>query len=85
YFGFEKVPLDFIHGADAAANAKILTDVLEGKPGPYRDAVVMNAAVGFYVAGKCADIAGGRPLAEEAIDSKRALGALKKLETLSHG
>ena len=83
-FGFEKKPLEFIHGADAAANAKILTDILEGQKGPYRDAVVMNAAVGFYVTDKCKTIPEGRALAEESIDSKRALETLKKLEKLSH-
>jgi anthranilate phosphoribosyltransferase len=83
-FGFENKPLEFIHGSDAAANAKILTDILEGQKGPYRDAVVMNAAVGFYVAGKCKRIPEGRPLAEESIDSKKALETLKKLVKLSH-
>jgi anthranilate phosphoribosyltransferase len=83
-FGFERKPLEFIHGSDAAANAKILTDILEGQKGPYREAVVMNAAVGFYVAGKCKTIPEGRSLAEEAIDSKRALETLKKLVKLSH-
>jgi anthranilate phosphoribosyltransferase len=83
-FGFERKPLEFIHGSDAAANAKILTDILEGQKGPYREAVVMNAAVGFYVAGKCKTIPEGRSLAEESIDSKKALEKLKKLVTLSH-
>ncbi len=83
-FEFERKPLEFIHGSDAAANAKILTDILEGQKGPYRDAVLMNAAVGFYAAGKCKTIPEGRSLAEEAIDSKKALGTLGKLVKLSH-
>ncbi|HVM33330.1 MAG TPA: anthranilate phosphoribosyltransferase [bacterium] len=83
-FGFEPKPLEFIHGSDAAANARILTGILEGEKGPYRDAVAMNAAVGFYVAGKCQSIPEGRALAEESIDSKKALKALQKLEQISH-
>jgi len=45
---------------------------------------VMNAAVGFYAAGRCETIPAGRSLAEEAIDSKKALETLKKLVKLSH-
>ncbi|MGH7740342.1 MAG: anthranilate phosphoribosyltransferase [bacterium] len=83
-FGFEPKPLEFIHGAQAGTNAKILLDILEGQKGPYRDAVVMNAAVGFYVARKCGTIPEGRQLAEASIDSKKAFQALKQLEKLSH-
>jgi anthranilate phosphoribosyltransferase len=83
-FGYERKPLEFIHGSDAASNAKIMMDVLGGQPGPYREAVVMNAALGFYVAGKCAAIPDGTKLAEESIDSRKALEALKKLEKVSH-
>jgi anthranilate phosphoribosyltransferase len=46
--------------------------------------VVMNAAVGFYVAGKCDAIPDGRALAEESIDSKKALRALEILEKVSN-
>jgi len=44
----------------------------------------MNASVGFYLAGKCPTIAQGRPLAEESLDSGRALQALKALEKFSN-
>ena len=69
---------------DAAANAKIIMNVLNGEKSPYRDTVVMNAAVGFYVAGKARTILEGRQLAEESIDSKKALYSLQTLTTLSH-
>jgi anthranilate phosphoribosyltransferase len=84
YFGYERKPLEFIHGSDAASNAKIMMEVLGAKPGPYREAVIMNAALGFYVAGKCGAIRDGRKLSEESIDSGKALESLKKLEKVSH-
>ena len=83
-FGFKRFGLGEIKGSEAAANAKIVVEILEGKKGPKRDAVVMNAAVGFYIAGKCAAIRDGRTLAEESIDSKKALEALVLLKKVSH-
>jgi anthranilate phosphoribosyltransferase len=44
----------------------------------------MNAAVGFYVAGKCDAIPDGRALAEESLDSQKALQALEILKKVSH-
>lgn len=83
-FGFKPSDLKEIKGSDATANANIVLELLKGGGGPRREAVVMNAAVGFYVADKCDDLKGGRKLAEEAIDSKRALIALETLKKTSH-
>ncbi|HJT23173.1 MAG TPA: anthranilate phosphoribosyltransferase, partial [bacterium] len=83
-FGYKRRSLDDIRGADAVANAKILMAVLNGEKGPHREAVVMNAAVGFYVGGKCDAIPDGRALAEESIDSKKALQALETLKKVSN-
>lgn len=78
-FGFREKELSLIQGGDAKHNAKALLQLLEGKaPGAFREAVVMNAAVGFYVAGKARDIPGeGRRLAEASLDSSRAKKALE--------
>ncbi len=83
-FGFQRRPLETIQGGDAAANAKIILAVLNGEKNPFRESVVMNAAVGFYIAGKSPTILDGRALAETSIDSGKALQALKKLEEISH-
>jgi anthranilate phosphoribosyltransferase len=84
YFGFARHNLNEIKGSDSASNAKIIMGVLNGEKGAYREVVVMNAAVGFYVAGKCSAILEGRALAEESIDSGKALQALKKLAETSN-
>jgi anthranilate phosphoribosyltransferase len=83
-FGFNRHDLETLKGADAATNAKIVMEILKGEKGPRREAVVMNAAVGFFVAGKCKAIKDGGTLAEESIDSGKALKALQTLEKVSH-
>jgi anthranilate phosphoribosyltransferase len=83
-FGLKRHNLAELKGSDAVTNAKIVMEILEGEKGSRRDAVLMNAAVGFYVAGKCPTVKEGRGLAEESIDSKKALQALKTMEVVSH-
>lgn len=83
-FGFKRHELQALKGSDAMENARIVMSVLEGEKGPRREAVVMNAAVGFFVAGKAATIPEGGKLAEASIDSKKALQALETLKKVSH-
>ncbi len=68
-----------LEGRDAATNAKIILDVFEGKPGPARDIVVLNAAAAIYAADRADSIQEAMRLAEDSIDTKKAL---KKLELL---
>jgi anthranilate phosphoribosyltransferase len=49
-FGLKRSPAGAISGGDPKTNAKILTDVLEGKPQPSRDAFVLNAAASLAIA-----------------------------------
>ncbi|EAQ30259.1 anthranilate phosphoribosyltransferase [Erythrobacter sp. NAP1] len=68
-------PVEAIRGGDAQHNAKALKALLEGTPGPYRDAVVLNAAATLVVSGKVDEWADGAAMAAEALDS----GAAAKL------
>ncbi len=83
-FGYTRHDLQLLKGSDAASNAKIVTEILNGEKGPRREAVVMNAAVGFYLAGKCSSVQDGKAFAEESLDSQKALNALRILEKVSH-
>lgn len=66
-------------GGTAAENAAITRGILSGQEqGAKRDAVVINAAAGLYVAGKAADLQAGVALAQELIDSGRAMEQLEK-------
>jgi len=49
-FGLEPSPAGAIRGADPAENARVLEEVLAGKPHPARDAFVLNAAAALVVA-----------------------------------
>src|ERR1700730_789427 len=45
-----------LKGGDPAANAEIIRRVLDGRPGPQHDVVVLNAAAGLVAAGKADDL-----------------------------
>lgn len=70
--GVEHAPVEAIRGGDAAHNAKALLALLLGTPGPYRDAVVFNAAASLMVAGAVDSWQDGRAMSVEALDSGKA-------------
>ena len=78
-FGINKARLNDLAGGAPQENAVILRDILRGKTGAARDIVVLNSAAAIYAADKINSIKEGIALAEEAIDSGRAL---RKLEIL---
>lgn len=83
-FGFEKCSKNDLVGGDPSFNANITKSILDGKKGPKRNAVVINAAAGLYVAGKVSSLNDGVILAEELIDSKKAKNQLKLFIELSN-
>ncbi|WP_072382015.1 anthranilate phosphoribosyltransferase [Novosphingobium sp. NDB2Meth1] len=66
--GLPGAPVDALRGGDPAYNAAALRALLQGEPGPYRDAVLLNAAAALIVAGEAADWHEGVEEAAEAID-----------------
>ena len=70
--GLAHAPIEAIRGGDAAHNAKALEALLGGTPGPYRDAVLLNAAATLIVAGRTEDWREGAAMAAEALDSGKA-------------
>lgn len=79
-FGLVASPAGSFGGGTPEENAGIAMRVLRAEPGPYRDIVLANAALGLYVAGKSQDLPGGTARAAESIDSGRALAMLEKLK-----
>jgi len=67
--GLDLHPLTAIRGGDAAFNAAALARLLAGERGPYRDAVLLNAAAALIVADKADGWDDGATIASEAIDS----------------
>ncbi|MCW2380846.1 MULTISPECIES: anthranilate phosphoribosyltransferase [unclassified Sphingobium] len=66
--GLPTHPIDAIKGGDPAYNAAKLRALLLGEAGPYRDAVLFNAAAALIVAGKAETLAEGVEEATEALD-----------------
>ncbi|MCY1671994.1 anthranilate phosphoribosyltransferase [Novosphingobium sp. SL115] len=66
--GLPESPVDAIRGGDAAHNAAALRALLQGEEGPYRNAVLFNAAAALIVAGEARDWHEGVEEAAEAID-----------------
>ncbi len=66
--GLPGAPLEAIRGGEPAHNAAALRRLLQGEEGPYRDAVLFNAAGGLIVAGEVSDWRSGVEEAAEALD-----------------
>ena len=78
YFGMKKASKEDLVGGDAKENAQITLSILNGEMGPKRNAVLLNSGAGLYVAGKVDSLRDGVKLAEEIIDSGKALNQLER-------
>jgi len=82
-FGFERCEKADLVGGTPEENAQITRDILSGEKGHKRNAVLMNAGAGLYIAGKAESFADGVKLAAELIDSGKALDTLEKIISVS--
>ncbi len=82
-YGMKAKKSDLI-GGDAKFNAKITESILNGEKSSRRDVVVLNAAAALLVYGKARDIREGIEIAQESIDSKKALESTKKIIEISN-
>lgn len=71
-------------GGTPAENAQITRDLLSGKSGPKRDAVLLNAGAAIYMAGRAETIQAGIDVARNMIDSGKAAAQLEKYVKLSN-
>ncbi|MGM0584612.1 MAG: anthranilate phosphoribosyltransferase [Pseudomonadota bacterium] len=78
--GLPAHPFDAILGGTAQENGRALRALLLGEPGPYRDAVLLNAAAALVVAGVVEELKAGVAMAAESLDSG---AAREKAETLA--
>ena len=77
-FGLTPCEKSELVGGTPQENAQITLDILNGAKGAKRDAVLLNAGAGLYVAGKAASLEDGVRLAAELIDSGRAMAKLQE-------
>ena len=83
-FGFTRCTKEDLKGGTPAENAQITRDILAGKTGHKRNAVLMNAGAALYIAGKAESMADGVKLAAELIDSGKAAATLDKIIEVSN-
>ncbi len=68
-----------LQGGTPEDSASAMRAMLGGKPGAFRDIVLLNAAAAFIIAGKANSLKEGVSLAEASIGEGRALNALEAL------
>jgi anthranilate phosphoribosyltransferase len=77
------VALADLKGGDAAENAHMLARLLDGEPGPRREAVLINAAVALVVEGRAASPRDGYEQSRAALDSGAAARSFERLKEAS--
>ncbi len=82
--GLSRVGGEALKGGDATANAIALQSVLDGKPSPFRDVALLNAAAALIVAGRAKTLKEGVAIGNEALDSGAAAARLKQLIAVSN-
>ncbi len=84
-FGLAEADPAGLAGGDAETNARIAREVLAGKVGAVRSAVLMESAVALTAAGAVGDFEAGARRAAEAIDTGAATTCLARWIELSSG
>ncbi len=83
-FGFKMADSREIIGGDKSENAGITVSILNGQKGPKRDIVVMNSAAAIVVAGLAQDFKTAIQIAQDSIDSGKALEKLREIQMVTN-
>ena len=83
-FGFARCTKDELKGGTPAENAQITRDILAGKQGHQRNAVLLNAGAALYISDKADSMKDGVVLAAKLIDSGKAAQTLEKFIEVSN-
>lgn len=75
---------DDLKGGDATTNAAAMLAMIGGERGPFRDAVLYNAAAALLVADKVRSLTEGVALAAAAIDGGQVKATLRRLIEVTH-
>ena len=83
-FGLTRCAKEELEGGTPEENAAITRDLLSGAKGAKRNAVLMNAGAALYIGGKAESFKDGILLAEQLIDSGKALKTLEQFTEASN-
>ncbi len=78
-FGLKRVPLKELVGGTAEENAQITREILQGRKGPKREVVCLNAAPALVAGEKAKTLQEGFQLAGRIIDTGAAVQKLERL------
>jgi anthranilate phosphoribosyltransferase len=81
--GLARCSPELLAGGDAVVNARIIEDILDGRPGARTDAVLLNAAGALVAADLASDLRSGVVQAREALAAGRGRRLLADLRTAS--
>jgi len=81
--GLPRAPTSALRGGTVEKNRAMAMAVLEGKPGPARDVVLLNSALALRAGGLTKDLREGVETARRVLDSGQALAKLQALADLS--
>ncbi|MFD0978663.1 anthranilate phosphoribosyltransferase [Tropicimonas aquimaris] len=76
-------PFEAILGGTPEENGRAFAALLDGAPGAYRDAVLLNTAAALLVAGVAADLKEGVEMGRTSIDSGQARAKVQALAALT--
>jgi len=82
--GLEPAPRAALRGSTPSENARLMRGILEGRPGPLRDFVLLNAAAALVVGGLAGSLAEGVQLAGRVIDTGDAGRAAERFVEMSN-
>lgn len=82
-FGVARAPLAALRGGTPHENAELILQIFQGRTGPPRDVVLVNAAAALVVTGIAGDFRSGVRLAAHSIDSGAALAKMHQLKTFA--
>lgn len=83
-FGLVRCQKEEIVGGTPKENAQIIHAILNGQRGAKRDAVVLNAAAGLYIASKVKTLQEGVVMVQDVIDSGKAKQKLEEFITMTN-
>ena len=83
-FGLPVYTLEDLQGGTPEENVEIALDIFKGQKGAHRDIVVLNAAATLYVGRQAKSMAEAVTLAQDALDSGKALAKLEEIRIFTN-
>lgn len=84
-YGFKTAKIEDLKGGDVHLNQRLISEVLQGKPGSIADTLILNAGMASYLYGLCDNPESGIELARSKHQTGEAYRLLEKVVSHSRG